>query len=298
MCRANVPSFLAVGVFARLLSKQAPGPDGGQDRAPQFRKIDSTTKFYYLSIQLRQHKSHEIRDQDYWVSHNATKGRDKAVATKDFKDLLRDAMAEAKLDPPTLARELKVARQTVYKWLSGQLPSHRHARALDARLGLSMFPVSNVRPLPPSSMGRRVPVIEGVPSSAITGACIVDLQPNHWLEADKEISAQAIAFRLGVDAMEPEFYKGEIIIVDPQVEPHNGDYVITEIIERNQESNHELWMFAQYRPRGYLREKPVYDLVPLNPSYKTVTVGRDNPGRIVGTMVEHRRRLQRSKPRD
>jgi Peptidase S24-like len=221
------------------------------------------------------------------------------VATKDFKDLLRDAMAEVGIDPPTLARELKVSRQTVYKWLSGQLPSHRHARALDARLGLSTFPVSNILPAPSNRMARRVPLIEGMPnSSALSGACVVNLRSQNWVEADSELSAQAIAFRLGGDAMEPEFYSGEIVIVDPQLEPQNGDYVIAEIFEENQENSHGLWTFTQYRPRGHHRGQVVYDLVPLNPSYKTVTVGPDSPGRIVGTMVEHRRRPRLRTKRD
>jgi hypothetical protein len=214
------------------------------------------------------------------------------VATKDFKDLLRNAMAEAKIDPPTLARELKVTRQTVYKWLSGQLPSHRHSRALNARLGLSTFPVSNVAFLPSGSLERRVPVIEPASVSA-NGACVVSLQPANWLEADKGISPQAIAFRLGGNSMEPEFHEGEIVVVEATLEPRNGDYIIVEIIDPSQEAGHALWIFSQYRPRGHHRDHPVYDLVPLNPSYKTTTVGPDNPGCIVGTMVEHRRSFRR-----
>jgi SOS-response transcriptional repressor LexA len=212
-----------------------------------------------------------------------------ALANKDFKDLLRDAMAAANIAPPTLAKELKVSRQTVYKWLSGQLPSHRHARALDARLGLSTFQVSNVKPLPSTGVANRIPIIEGEPASA-AGTSIVKPRPSGWLEADDEISPQAIAFRMGGNSMEPEFYNGEIIIVDPQVEACDGDYVLVEILEKPQDEGHSLWTFKQYRDRGRHRGERVYDLVPLSPSCKTITIGPDTPGRIVGTMVEHRRR--------
>jgi SOS-response transcriptional repressor LexA len=210
---------------------------------------------------------------------------------KVFAESLRDALARAALTPSVLARELRVSRATVYKWLSGQLPSHKHARALQARLTVPSFGLSNVEAVPPSSLARRVPLIEGMPATGHPGTYVVDLTPKTWLQADIEFSTQAIGLRLADDCMEPEFYKGEIVIVDPQVQPHDGDYVIAELQEA-QEAGCSLWTFKQYRARGYHRGQQVYDLVPLNPTYSTMTVGPDFPARVVGTMVEHRRRLR------
>jgi SOS-response transcriptional repressor LexA len=210
------------------------------------------------------------------------------VRDKVFGESLRDAMARAKIKPSTLARELGVSRAIVYKWLSGYLPSHRQTRALQARLGMADLGVSNVMAAPPSSMARRVPLIESTPEAGKTGVYIVDLTPQSWLEADADFSTQAVGLRLADDSMEPEFYRGEIVIVDPQVQPRDGDYVVAELQDADEPSR--LWTFKEYRARGYYRDQQVYDLVPLNPTYRTTTVGPDFPGRIVGTMVEHRRR--------
>ena len=210
-----------------------------------------------------------------------------------FAKSLHEAMVRAKIKPSTLAKELRVSRATIYKWLSGQLPSRKHARFLQLRLGLTDSHVSNVMAAPPSSMARRVPLIESTPEAGKTGVYVVDLTPQSWLEADADFSTQAVGLRLADDSMEPEFYMGEIVIVDPQVQPRDGDYVVAELQEADEPSR--LWTFKQYRARGHHRGQQVYDLVPLNPTYRTTTVGPDFPGRIVGTMVEHRRRFHARK---
>jgi SOS-response transcriptional repressor LexA len=217
------------------------------------------------------------------------------VEDKVFAESLREVMARANIKPSTLARELGVSRAIVYKWLFGHLPSRKHAHRLQARLGLADFGLSNVGAAPPSSMARRVPLIESTPAPGKQGAYVVDLTPHSRLEADVEFSSQAVGLRLPDDSMEPGFYKGEIVIVDPQVQPHDGDYVVAELQEAC-EPGRNLWTFRQYRTRGHYRGQPVYDLVPLDPTYSTTTVGPDFPGRIVGTVVEHRRRPRLRQP--
>lgn len=206
---------------------------------------------------------------------------------KIFAEGLRNAMSQANMKPGALAKELGVSRATVYKWLSGLLPSHRHARALEARFGLSVSPVSNFSPS--DSFPRRVPLIE--PASVTpNGSWSVDLKPQSWLRIEETSSPNAMAFRIVGDAMEPEFHAGEIVIVDPSIEPKDGDFVIAAIEEEGQKQGGVL-TFHQYRTRGHYRERLVYDLVPLNPSYRTKTVGSHSPGRIIGTVIEHRRRF-------
>jgi SOS-response transcriptional repressor LexA len=213
------------------------------------------------------------------------------VEDTPFAKSLHEAMVRGKIKPSTLARELRVSRATIYKWLSGQLPSRKHARFLQARLGLTDFGAPNVLTAPPSSMARRVPLMETMPATGNHGDYGLDITQKIWLEADAEFSAEAVGLRLADDSMEPEFFKGEIVIVDPQVQPRDGDYVVAEFKQAN-EPNRSLWTFKQYRARGHYGGQQVYDLVPLNPTYSTTTVGPDFPARIVGTLVEHRRRPQ------
>ena len=52
--------------------------------------------------------------------------------------------------------------------------------------------------------------------------------------------------------------------------------------------------FKKYRARGSdANGVAIFDLVPLNSDYATVTVSSSNPGTIIGTMMEHRRRRRR-----
>jgi Peptidase S24-like len=211
------------------------------------------------------------------------------MENKVFAEVLRKALAVAEITPSVLAKELGVSRAIVYRWLSGALPSHKHARALGVRLGLWVPPASNWDPS--SSAQRRVRFVE--PKLAIGGCWSVDRQSNRWLEVDEGISAQAIAFRIPGDAMEPEFSEGEIVIIDPSIEPRDGDYIVAEIPGHGQKQPHpDTLLFHQFRARGHHLDQPVYDLVPLNPSHSTKTIGADNHGRIVGTLVEHRRRFR------
>src|SRR5262245_6696816 len=70
-----------------------------------------------------------------------------------FGKNLQEAMVRAKIKPSTLARELRVSRATIYKWLSGQLPSRKHARFLQSRLGLTDSDVSKCHGCAPKHHG-------------------------------------------------------------------------------------------------------------------------------------------------
>jgi SOS-response transcriptional repressor LexA len=48
--------------------------------------------------------------------------------------------------------------------------------------------------------------------------------------------------------------------------------------------------FKKYKLRGYDNQgREIIDLVPLNSDWPTLVIDAENPGQIVGTMVEHRR---------
>jgi SOS-response transcriptional repressor LexA len=105
-----------------------------------------------------------------------------------------------------------------------------------------------------------------------------------------ERSAGGSSFALVVrgTSMEPEFRDGDKIIVDPDVTPQPGDYVVAKL-EREDEAT-----FKKFRPRGSdAAGQPVIDLVPLNEDWPVLHIDAANPGRIIGTMVEHRRYRRR-----
>jgi len=89
--------------------------------------------------------------------------------------------------------------------------------------------------------------------------------------------------------MLPEFHEGDKIVIDPEVAPQPGDLVIAKL-DGDDEAT-----FKKYRPRGVdSTGAPVIELVPLNDDWPTLTITADKPGRIMGTMVEHRRYRRRA----
>lgn len=81
-----------------------------------------------------------------------------------------------------------------------------------------------------------------------------------------------------------EFYPGDIVIVDPEIPPRPGDYVVARL------TREETVTFRKYRPRGNDRSgRPVIELAPLNEDYPPIVMDGRRPGSVVGTILEHRK---------
>ena len=136
-----------------------------------------------------------------------------------------------------------------------------------------------------ASMGAtRVPLISCVQAGAWTETA-ADFKPGDavdWLVTDLNVSKHAFANEIKGDSMLPEFKPGDRVIIDPEVSPMPGDFVVA----RN---GKEEATFKKYRPRGADKAGVViFELVPLNEDFESmrsdvVTI------HIVGTMVEHRK---------
>lgn len=214
-----------------------------------------------------------------------------------FATLLREAMSRKDIKPADLARQMHISRQIVYKWLAGHvLPSYKHSLALEELLDIQAYPTSNV--LRHSRSRMRIPLIEGEIANTETGAVGLASQnvvePSDWLVLDFPLSDGSVALRIRGDSMEPEFHDGEVVVVDPSIEPQSGDFVVAEVTDH---ALGRLWMFKQFRLRGHHDGLSIFDLVAINPLYKTITIGPSLPGRVVGTMVEHRRHSARLRAR-
>jgi SOS-response transcriptional repressor LexA len=82
--------------------------------------------------------------------------------------------------------------------------------------------------------------------------------------------------------MEPEFKEGDSIIIDPDVKPSPGDFVVAKNAQ-------EEATFKKYRPRGVNEQgEQVIELVPLNDDFPSLRSDY-TPLQIIGTMMEHRR---------
>lgn len=220
----------------------------------------------------------------------------------DFGNRLRAAQKHAKKTQQQVAKEVGMGQGTLSELMkigTGSAFTTQIAKAcgVDAHwlatgegemllapiaTGKPVTALGNVTPAPIGA--RSVPVIS--PVQAGMWAEIVDQfipgDADEWLLTDMELSPSSFALTIRGDSMRPEFSPGDRVIIDPNVAPHPGDFVVAKNGE--QEAT-----FKKYRPRGMdAAGNMVFELVPLNDDYPTLRSDVEHI-RIVGTMVEHRK---------
>lgn len=191
-----------------------------------------------------------------------------------------------------LADAIGISRVAVSKWESGETKDLKRENLLGIAkfFNLSLAEVLDVNEQPNISPGIRI-------SETQRGIPIISwVQAGHWREvvdafpmgrSDEVVMAQnthgphAFAVRIVGNSMEPEFREHDVVVIDPDVMPKPGDYVVA----RNHE---EAATFKKYRPRGIVDGHEVFELVPLNEDY-AVMRSDQQPIQIIGTMMEHTR---------
>jgi SOS-response transcriptional repressor LexA len=103
---------------------------------------------------------------------------------------------------------------------------------------------------------------------------------------DQDLSRWAFALDVDGLSMAPMFQPGDRIIVDPDLAPNPGDFVVA----RN---GSEQATFKKYRPRGIdARGEMIFELVPLNEDYPTLRSDTEHLV-VIGVVTEHRKKLRR-----
>lgn len=175
-----------------------------------------------------------------------------------------------------VGREIADALGVSLKWLETGIEEGDHS--------LGSFDVNVV----PAAVGdRRIPLINYVQAGQLTeiGANFSG-GPIEYLLTDLPLSQHAFALEIQGLSMLSEFHPGDRIIVDQEVAPIAGDYVVAKNGE--QEAT-----FKKYRPRGINeRGQEVFELVPLNQDFASLYSDRQ-PLQIIATMMEHRKYRRR-----
>lgn len=142
----------------------------------------------------------------------------------------------------------------------------------------------------PAQIGtRRVPLINYVQAGVWTEALEREAIGSdfEYLLTDLDLSASAFALEIKGDSMLPNFRPGDRVIIDPEICPNPGDFVVAK-------NGEEEATFKKYRPRGMTdRGNLIFELTPLNPDFAPIRSDQ-TPIRIVGTMVEHRQYRKRA----
>lgn len=128
---------------------------------------------------------------------------------------------------------------------------------------------------------RKVPLISYVQAGLWTESCeLRDSTGFEYVMASSELSDRAFALKIKGDSMEPEFKEGDVVVIDPNVIPLPGEFVVAM-------NGEEEATFKKYRELGHDEyERLQFELIPLNPDYTTMSSLKQQI-RIVGTMVEH-----------
>ncbi len=112
---------------------------------------------------------------------------------------------------------------------------------------------------------------------------------NVWTNIEN-LSDRSFGLVIEGESMLEEFYPGDIVILDPELPPQPGDFVAAKF------DKEEKVTFRKYRPRGFDNKgKPVIELAPLNDDYPMLVIDQRNPGRVIATMVEHRKYRRRNR---
>jgi SOS-response transcriptional repressor LexA len=135
---------------------------------------------------------------------------------------------------------------------------------------------------------RRIPVLDYVQAGRWTGVDpgAGDEEMRETIATDLEHPPSTFALRIRGNSMEPEFREGDVVVIDPTLTPHPGDFIVA--TDAGGEAT-----FKQYRSAGINeRGDNVFELCPLNPLYAPMRSDRQQIA-IVGVMVEHRKYRKR-----
>lgn len=199
------------------------------------------------------------------------------------------------LSQPELAKALKVRKQTVSSWERGVSdPRIETARELARLAGVHVeWLLSGEGPNGTTGSnvvnyigrGRRVPKLGDITTRI---PAVSKRQPTDFVQTQFDCGPRSYALQIVGDSMEEDFRAGDVVVIDPDIEPMPGDFVHVEMTDGRV-------LFRKYRPQVVAKGvAPAFDLVPSNEDWPTVRVDGENPGKIKGVMSERtmRRRQQ------
>lgn len=146
----------------------------------------------------------------------------------------------------------------------------------------------NVRPANPAL--RPIPVISSVQAGALRDMeTPYPVGSGYAIEYTDDEKLSRWAFGLDVEglSMTPMFQPGDRIIVDPDLAPNPGDFVVA----RN---GSDQATFKKYRPRGIDHNgEMIFELVPLNDDYPTLRSDTEHLV-VIGVVTEFKKKLRRT----
>lgn len=135
---------------------------------------------------------------------------------------------------------------------------------------------------------RRIPLLNYIQAGNFAdGGQNFTMAEVEYLLTDLDLSERSFALQIKGDSMRPDFTEGDRIIVDCEINPRPGDFVVAKNSE--EEATFKKYRLISIDERG----KEIFELVPLNEDYPSMRSDQHSV-QIIGTMVEHRKYYRRS----
>ena len=193
---------------------------------------------------------------------------------------IKSARIDCDLDQLVLAERTKISRNKLWRIENG----HTTAKSADLKkiAKVTGKPLSYFLPSEPLIHGRdlinapiqSVPVISWVNANRFAASPIPQDVADTFVHTTGK-GKNIFALKVRSDCMEPEFIDGDIIIVRPDINADNGDYVIV------QDNDSDEATFKQLKRYG---RKVI--LHPLNHKYSDIELDHDERYQIIGVVIE------------
>lgn len=214
-----------------------------------------------------------------------------------FRDRLIYAKDEKGLKQVDLVKATGVSKGTVSNWISGKTtPDDTVALGdLAKALGVSVdwlvtgressnHSFSNVRPVDKHEI-RMAPVLNYVQAGEFC-EYFDDAIADRFEPVSTKHPKNSYWVELNGLSMMPDFYPEELVLINPDMQPSPGDYVVAK------KAGEDAVTFKKWRPRGFDDEGVEYcELVPLNPDFPIID-SRHTPFTVCGVAVEHKKKLK------
>ena len=155
------------------------------------------------------------------------------MATETIGERIRRRRKALNLTQKDLAKSLQDASHgSISQWESDTTsPSAKNLFDLSIALEcdfawlLNGGEESNV--VPASLKSFKVPLISYVQAGVWTESCeLMDSTEFKYIMTSLELSDKAFALQIKGDSMEPEFKEGDVVIIDPAINPIPGEFVV------------------------------------------------------------------------
>lgn len=106
-------------------------------------------------------------------------------------------------------------------------------------------------------------------------------------DVHKRIGKNAFALVVKDESMLPEFKFDDILIVDPDTQPHPGDFIIISL------ENESEVIIRKFKQLSASREKPEFELIAINNDWPNVKISKELNKIFIGTVISLSRIVKR-----